>query len=76
MKIGKMTDEKCLSKFLEMLEDRVNVTTRFLVEPSSGNITHQVLQVSCGSLVSVSKPQPLEVILRPATAPEVDALIN
>ncbi len=76
MKIKKMTDEECIQKFLEFLEDRVTIITGFVRDPETGNLTHQVIQVSCGDLVSLSRPQPLEVILRPATGEETGATVN
>lgn len=76
MKIKKMTDEECIQKFLEFLEDRVTINTGFVRDPETGNLTHQVIQVSCGDLVSLSQPQPLEVILRPATGEETGATVN
>lgn len=76
MKIKKMTDEECLEKFLELLENRIEITTGFIRDPVTGNITHQVIQVKCGELVSVSQPEQLDVILRVATAAEQDQLVN
>jgi len=76
MKISKMNDEECLTKFLEFLEERVSINTGFIRDPDTGNITHQVLQVSCGDYLSVSQPQPLENVLRLANAEEVGATLN
>jgi hypothetical protein len=76
MKIKKMTDEECIQKFLEFLEDRVSINTGFVRDPETGNLTHQVIQITCGDLVSLSQPQPLEVILRPATGQEIGATVN
>lgn len=76
MKIKKMTDEECLTKFLEFLEERIEVTTGFIQEEETGNVTHQVIQVKCGELISVSQPERLNVVLRVATAEEQGALVN
>lgn len=76
MKIKNMTDEKCLTKFLEFLEQRIELNTGFVTDPETGNITHQVVQVSCGKMVSMSQPEPLAVILRPATGEEIGATVN
>lgn len=76
MKIKKMTDEECIQKFLEFLDERITINTAFVLDQETGNLTHQVVQVSCGDLVSLSQPQPLEVILRPATGEETGATVN
>ncbi len=76
MKIKKMTDEECIQKFLEFLDERITINTAFVRDQETGNLTHQVVQVSCGDLVSLSQPQPLEVILRPATGEETGATVN
>lgn len=76
MKIKKMTDEECIQKFLEFLDERITINTAFVRDPETGNLTHQIIQVSCGDLVSLSQPQPLEVILRPATGEETGATVN
>lgn len=76
MRIEKMTDEKCLEKFLEFLEKRITVTTNFIVDPETENITHQVLQVSCGKYQSMSHPEPLGATLRVATGEEIGATVN
>lgn len=76
MKLKKMTDEECLQKFLEFLEDRVTIDTGFISDPETGNLTHQVIQVSCGDFASLSQPQPLEVVLRPATGAEMGVTVN
>lgn len=76
MKIKKMNDEECIQKFLEFLDERVTINTAFVRDPETGNLTHQIIQVSCGDLVSLSQPQPLEVILRPATGEETGATVN
>lgn len=74
--IADMNDEECLAKFIEFLEERVSVTTGFIQDRETGNITHQVIQVQCGEFVSVSAPEPLEVTLRVATAEENGQLLN
>lgn len=76
MKIKKMTDEECLKAFIEMLETRISITTGFISENDNGNITHQILQVSCGEYATVSAPERLEVELRVATAEELGATVN
>lgn len=76
MKINKMSDEECLKKFLEFLETRVSITTGFIPDEQTGNITHQVLQITCGEFVSVSQPQLLSIKLRVATAEEQGELLN
>jgi hypothetical protein len=76
LKIKKMTDEECIQKFLEFLDERITINTAFVRDQETGNLTHQVVQVSCGDLVSLSQPQPLEVILRPATGEETGATVN
>ena len=76
MKIKKMTDEECIQKFLEFLEDRVTINTGFVRDPETGNLTHQVIQVSCGEFVSVSQPEPIDIVLQPAPAAEQGRTIN
>lgn len=75
MKIKKMTDEECLQKFLEFLSERVSINTLF-VQDDADNLTHQILQIKCGEFVSVSEPEPLAVVLRPATGEELGATVN
>lgn len=76
MKLKKMTDEEVMNTFVEMLSDRVTLNTAFVVDNDSGNITHQIVRISCGELISMSQPEALEVILRPATAVEQGATVN
>lgn len=76
MKIKKMTDEECLKTFLEFLSERVTINTGFVRDPESGNVTHQVIQITCGEFTTVSQPTPLEVVLRPATGTEQGATVN
>lgn len=76
MKIKKMNDEECLTKFLEFLQERVNITTGFVRDPETGNITHQVIKVRCGNYMSVSEPEELDVVLRVATGDEQNATVN
>lgn len=76
LKISKMSDEDCLKKFLEFLETRVTLDTGFVTDPDTGNITHQVVQISCGEYVTVSHPEPLAIALRPATGAELGATVN
>lgn len=71
-----MTDEECLTKFLEFLETRVSINTAFVRDDDTGNITHQIVEVRCGEYVSVSAPQPLEVALRIADADETGVTLN
>lgn len=71
-----MTDEECLTKFIEFLDERIEINTGFVRDPETGNITHQVVQISCGDFVTVSQPEPLEMVLRPATAAEIGATVN
>lgn len=75
MKINKMTDEECLTKFLKFLEGRVAVDTVF-VQDDNGNLTHQILKITCGEYATVSQPEELAVPLRPATADELGATVN
>ena len=70
-----MTDEECLQKFLEFLSERVSINTLF-VQDDADNLTHQILQIKCGEFVSVSEPEPLAVVLRPATGEELGATVN
>lgn len=74
--ISKLSDEECLTKFIEFLEDRVNVTTLFVRDEETGNLTHQVIQIRCGDFVSVSNPEPMEYALRLATAEEQGMSLN
>ena len=75
MKIKKMSDEECLNKFIEMLADRVEIDTVFVAD-ERGNGTHQILKVSCGEFVTYSKPEPLAIPVRPATAEELGVAVN
>jgi hypothetical protein len=76
-KIEKMTDEECLEMFLHFLETRINITTHFAqLDEKDENITHQIMEVSCGDYVSTSQPEPLSVVLRMATGAEQGATIN
>ncbi len=74
--IDKMTDEECLQKFIELMEERVTLNTNFVIEQETGHITHQILSVECGEYRSHSQPEPLEVVLRPATAEELGVVNN
>ena len=76
MKIKKMTDEKCLEIFLELLNDRISIETGFIKDEANDNITHQVLQITCGEYVTLSQPEQLGVVLRPATGAEIGATVN
>jgi hypothetical protein len=76
LKLKKMTDEEVLNTLLEMLNDRVQMNTAFVRDQETGNITHQVVQIMCGEFVSVSKPEPLDVIMRVATAEEQGITVN
>lgn len=75
-KIKNMTDEECLTTFLEFLENRITFNTGFVRDPDTGNLTHQVVQITCGEMATISQPEPLEVILRPATGEEIGATVN
>jgi len=76
LNIETMNDEECLKAFLGFLKERVGINTGFVRDPDTGNITHQVVQLTCGEYTSISEPEPLEVVLRPATGEEVGATIN
>lgn len=76
MKIKKMTDEKCLETFLDLLTERVSITTRFVNDPDTDNITHQILQIDCGEYTTMSNPEPLDTVLRVATAKEQGITVN
>lgn len=73
--IKTLTDEECLTQFLKFLEERVTIETGFLPD-DEGNITHQVIQVTCGEYTSVSQPEPLAVSLRLASAEESGQTVN
>jgi len=75
MKIKKMSDEECLNKFIEFLQDRVSIDTIFVAD-DRGNGTHQVLKITCGEFVTYSTPEPLAVPVRPATAEELGVVVN
>lgn len=75
MKIKKLTDKECLDTFIDLLTNRVTMNTAF-VEDDKGNLTHQVVQVSCGKFVSVSQPEELKAPLRPSTGAELGATVN
>lgn len=74
--VNAMSDEECLSLFLKLLAERITLNTGFIKEEDNDNLTHQVLQVSCGEFTTVSQPEELSVILRAATAEEQGATIN
>lgn len=76
LKIKKMSDEECLSKFIEMLEKRITINTGFVKDPDTEILTHQVLKISCGEYVTISEPEPLDVPLKLATAQEQGVTIN
>ena len=69
-------DEQCLNDFLAYLTDKINISTGFILDEESGNITHQVMQVSCGDYMSVSNPELLAAPLRMATGVEIGTTIN
>jgi hypothetical protein len=75
MKIKKMNDEECLAKVLELLQDRVTITTLFVAD-ERGNGTHQVLKITCGGFTFYSNPEPLAIPVRPVTAEELGAAVN
>lgn len=76
MKIKKMTDEQCLGKFIEMLDERVSINTGFVRDDEKDIFTHQVVQITCGDLVSTSQPMPLAMPMRPATVEEMGETLN
>ena len=76
IKTKKFTDEECMDLFIELLKTRVAVNTGFVMDKENGNITHQVIQITCGELKSVSEPQPLKEVLRVATGSEQGATVN
>jgi hypothetical protein len=69
-------DYECIQKFLEFLDERITINTAFVRDPETGNLTHQIIEISCGEMVSLSQPQPLDTILRPATGAEIGATVN
>lgn len=75
MKIKKLTDKECLDTFIDLLTNRITLDTGF-VEDDKGNLTHQVVQVSCGEFVSNSQPEELRVPLRPSTGVELGAAVH
>lgn len=75
MKLHKMNDEECIAKFLEFLNERISLSSSFLIDDKD-NITHQVLNIQCGEYVSVSEPEQLSIPMRLATAEEQGATIN
>lgn len=76
MKLKKMNDEECLTKFLEFLNERVQLNTNFVQDPDTGLLTHQLIQITCGEFVTVSQPEPLEYPLRLATAEDFGLRLN
>lgn len=77
MKLNKMSDEKVLQTFIEMLETRVSITTGFAkTDPDEPNLTHQFLTITCGDLNVTSQPEELDVPLRVATGAEIGATVN
>lgn len=69
------TDEERLTKVIQLIDDGIEISTGFLTD-DLGNITHQVIRLKSGDLVSVSQPEKLDVVLRIATAEEQDQLVN
>lgn len=76
MKIEKMTDEKALTQFVDLLKTRISLTTGFIQMNKDGNLTHQFIKIKCGDLEVVSQPEELDMPLRPATATEIKATLN
>lgn len=74
--IEDFSDEECMEIFLALLAERVIINTGFLKDEESDNLVHQILQVHCGDLVSVSEPEVLAVPLRPATGQELGETVN
>ena len=75
-KIAALSDEECLTKFIEFLEERVSITTGFVKDPVKDIYTHQIVEVRCGEYSSTSQPEPLDSPLRLATAEEQGVTIN
>ena len=71
-----MNDDEVMQLFIEMLNTRVGLNTAFVQDNDTGNITHQVVRITCGELVSMSSPELLEMPMRPALAEEVGASVN
>lgn len=77
MKLEKMSDEKVLQAFIEMLETRVAITTGFAkTDPDEPNLTHQFITITCGEHSLTSQPEELDVPLRIATGAEIGATVN
>lgn len=72
--IESLSDEEALGLFINLLSTRVGIETAFVPDERTGDITHQIIQVSCGDYASYSQPEPLGVILRPAGAPQGETI--
>jgi hypothetical protein len=70
------TDEAKLKRFIDLLEDGIELTTGFIPDEDTGYLTHQVIRVSCGEFVTVSQPEPLVFPLTPAPIAETGITIN
>ena len=62
--VSEWTDEQCLGVFLNLLKDRVEIGTGFLVTEPSNFITHQVIEIKCGELTTSSGAEALEIPLQ------------
>ena len=71
----KNTDEQRLAKLIALIDEGIEISTGFMTD-ELGNITHQVIQLKSGELVSVSQPERLDVVLRLATAEEQGMAVN
>lgn len=76
MKIKKMTDEKCLEVFQELLGSRVKIGTAYVGDPDTGVLTHQVLLITCGDLRVQSAPEPLAYPLLPIINKDDNITVN
>lgn len=74
-KIKEWSDEKCLAKAIELIEDRVTISTAFVAN-DEGVLTHQVLVLTSGEYSTESGPAPLEVPLIPANAEQLKKTVQ
>lgn len=68
--VNEMTDEEALKTFIDLLENRVSITTGFLTTGEGDVFTHQFLKVRCGELEVTSAPEILGIPLVVAPASE------
>lgn len=71
-----MTDEKVIKTFIELLENRVTISTQFLQDDETGNLTHQFLILQAGDIILQGEPEALEMPLRVALPSETGATVN